>query len=182
MNTPNNKRQQKSKTAIQRAYINLVITRNDISTITVSDICKKAQINRTTFYSHYLDIDDLVQSIYDWMIQEYLSVFKEEAENQKHSFDFVKLFRHIKENQIFYKIYFKLGFDFKNVFLQNEAALNISDYFFKDKKYLDYHVDFFAAGLTAIIQKWLKDDCKIPPEDMGKILVDEYQKKNDLPN
>ena len=181
MEKTNNKRRQNSKVAIQKAYMNLVISRNDINTITVSDICKKANLNRTTFYSHYLDMNDLIQSIYEWMINEYLKIFEDEAKTGRHSFDFKKLFIHIKENQLFYKIYFKLGFDFKEIFAE-KGSKDIADYFYKDTKYLDYHIDFFAAGLTAIIKKWLANDCKESPETISKILVDEYQKKNDYDN
>ena len=180
MNKTNNKRTTQSKTAIQRAYLNLVISRSDINTITVSDICKKAKINRTTFYAHYFDINDLIDSIQEWMINEFLNVFKEEVSNKKHSFDFEKLFRNIKDNQIFYKIYFKLGFDFKKTFTENGAntSLDIGRLFYKDTKHIDYHIEFFSAGITAIIKKWLDSGCKESPHTMGLILVNEYRKKN----
>ena len=179
MNTKDNLRTQKSKSEIRKAYLNLVIARNDISTITVSDICKKAGVNRTTFYAHYLDIDDLNASIEEWMVTEFLKVFSEEAESVQHSFDFGKLFRNIKENQIFYKIYFKLGYDFKELFLQKGAA-DIAGMFYEDTRFLDYHIEFFAAGITAIIKKWLDGGCKEEPEDIGHILVEEYRKNNDF--
>lgn len=179
MNKANNVRNQQSKAAIQRAYLNLVVARNDISTITVSDICKKAGINRTTFYAHYLDIDDLISSIYEWMLQEFLNVFKEEMESGHHSYDFSKLFHNINENQLFYRIYFKLGFDFRKAFLENGAA-QVANQFYRDTKYLDYHVEFFAAGITALIRKWLDGGCKESPETIGRILQEEYQKNNTI--
>ena len=175
MNKIDNKRKENSKKAIQRAYLNLVISRNDIDTITVSDVCKKANINRTTFYSHYLDLDDLIQSIYEYMMQEFLNVFKKEIADEKHSYDFGKLFRHIKENQLFYKLYFKLGFDFKNIFIQN-GSRNFTDKRNKKMKNEDYHIEFFSAGITAIIKKWLANDCKESPETISNILVEEYQR------
>lgn len=178
MNKANNAKNQKSKDLIRKAYLNLVISRNDISSITVSDVCKKAGINRTTFYAHYMDIDDLVDSIYDWMMNEFLNVFTDEIESEKHSFDFLKLFRNIKENQIFYRLYFKLGFDFKQIFLKNGESFDIAGSYFKDTSHVDYHVEFFSAGITAIIQKWLAGGCEESPETIAQILVDEYQKKN----
>ena len=177
MNKANNARILQSKAAIQKAYLNLVVARNDISTITVSDICKKAGVNRTTFYAHYLDIEDLVNSIYEWMLNEFLNVFKEEATSMQHSYDFGKLFRNISENQLFYRLYFKLGFDFKQLFLENGAA-QVANQFYPDTKYIDYHVEFFAAGITAMIQKWLNGGCKESPETIGKILEEEYKKNN----
>ena len=179
MNKVNNARNRQSNIAIQKAYLNLVISRNDISTITVSDICKKAGINRTTFYSHYDCIADLDDAIFEWMVEEFLKVFNEEAESARHSFDFAKLFRNISENQIFYRIYFKMGFDFRKLFLKNGAA-DIAGQFYKDTSHIDYHIEFFAAGITAIIKKWLNEGCREDPETIGKILQEEYQKKNTI--
>lgn len=180
MNTSNNKRQQQSIISIQRAYLNLVVSRPDIHSITVSDICKKAGINRTTFYAHYLDLEDLKRAIFDWMMEEYLHIFQEEADTGRHSYDFLKLFRHIKENQLFYRIYFKLGFDFKESFLQNDVAIGTARQFYKDLDMLEYHIEFFAAGITAIIRKWLEGGCQEEPEKMAAVIADEYQKKNTL--
>ena len=114
MNKINNQRRKDTISRIQKAYMNLVAARSGIDGITVSDICKKAAINRTTFYAIYNDISDLKEDIRNWMMNEFLSVYQEEASQMRHSFDFAKLFRSIKENQVFYKMYFKLGFDFKN--------------------------------------------------------------------
>lgn len=177
MNTVNNKRHQQSKSSIIKAYMNLVVSRNDVKSITVSDICKKAGINRTTFYAHFLDIDDLIREVYEIMLTEYLHVFQDESDSGVHSFDFNKLFINIKENQIFYRIYFKLGFDFKEIFLQN-GALDIAGHFYSDLNHLDYHIAFFEAGITAIIKKWLDTGCKEEPEMISQIIADEYQKKN----
>ena len=62
MNTPNNKRKRESQEKIQKVFIELIQTK-EINEITVSDICKKAKLNRTTFYSNYIDIYDLADKI-----------------------------------------------------------------------------------------------------------------------
>lgn len=62
MNTPNNKRKRESVEKIEKVFIELLQSK-ELSQIRVSDICKKAQLNRTTFYSNYEDIYDLADSI-----------------------------------------------------------------------------------------------------------------------
>ena len=47
-----------------------------------------------------------------------------------------------------------------------------------DNKYIDYHIEFFRAGLNAIIKKWLNNNCKESPEEMTTILESEYKNKN----
>ena len=49
-------RKKKTKALIQNALIEL-LKEKSIHCITITDICAKAQINRSTFYSHYEDIN-----------------------------------------------------------------------------------------------------------------------------
>ena len=43
--------------------------------------------------------------------------------------------------------------------------------------YMDYHIEFFKAGLMAIIKKWINNGCKESPQQISKILEDEYKGK-----
>ena len=93
----------------------------------------------------------------------------------KHSYDFSKLFRHIKDNQIFYKTYFKLKFDLlDDNFLIDKNEF--SKYYGNDNNG-HYHVIFFKAGLNAIIKKWLDDGCMETPEELYDIIKSEYKKE-----
>lgn len=62
MNTPNNKRRKESQEKIEKIFIQLIQKKN-ISEISVSTICEKAGLNRSTFYANYLDIYDLVEKV-----------------------------------------------------------------------------------------------------------------------
>lgn len=43
---------------------------------------------------------------------------------------------------------------------------------------MEYHVEFFKSGLTAIIKKCLYNGCKESPEEMIQILKDEHKIKS----
>ena len=58
MNVENNQRYRDTEERIQKAYWNLVNHAGGHK-ITVADICREADIHRTTFYGHFLDIYDL---------------------------------------------------------------------------------------------------------------------------
>ena len=62
MNIPNNKRRKDSQEKIEKVFIQL-IHRKNITDISVSTICEKAKLNRSTFYANYLDIYDLVEKV-----------------------------------------------------------------------------------------------------------------------
>ena len=84
----------------------------------------------------------------------------------------LKMFTHIKENQIFYKTYFKLCYDDKHL-------ISIYDRKRAEKEHIDsnvkYHIEFFRNGLNAIIKLWLAGGCKESPEEMAEVLKAEYR-------
>ena len=58
MNVKNNKRRRESQDKIEKAFVELLQTR-EIKEITVSDIIKLTGLNRSTFYANYIDILDV---------------------------------------------------------------------------------------------------------------------------
>lgn len=174
MNTPNNKRRKNSQEKIERAFVHFLQTK-EINEISVTDICKEAKLNRSTFYANYLDVYDLAEKIVQKIENDVFMLYQEERETKNNTNDFLKLFRHIKENQIFYKTYFKLNRD--KHFIIQQYDTNLSKLMYEDK-FIDYHIEFFMAGLNAIVKKWLNNDCKESPEEIDHILKSEYQSKH----
>ncbi len=160
---------------IEKAFIELIQTK-EISEINVTDLVRLAKVNRSTFYVNYLDIYDLADKIKEKMYHSILEIYKEEAIKREHSYNYLKLFKHIKENQIYYRTLFKLNFDFREYFqsdLDNKEALK----YFGTLKNIEYHKEFFKAGLSAVIKKWLQEGCKESPEEINEILETEYKGK-----
>ena len=170
MNKPNNKRKRASMELIERVFIELLQTR-EISQISVSDICKRAGLNRTTFYANYSDIYGLADSIKDKLEGNLTELYSDEIKYGFNSHDYLKLFLHIQNNQIFYKTYFKLGYDNNYKILDYDVKL-AQEHF--HNKFIQYHMEFFKAGITKIIKMWLESGCKESPEDMVEILKSEY--------
>lgn len=173
MNKVNNKKRKNSVEKIEKVFLQLIQTK-EIEQISVTDICKKANLNRTTFYSNYIDIYDLADKIRKNLENDVLNLYSEEREKKYNSNNFLKLFRHIKENQIFYKTYFKLGFD-ENFIISEYDYVQASLYY--DNVSIDYHIEFFRAGINAIIKKWLYGGCKETPEEIFEIIKSEYKNK-----
>lgn len=59
----------KSKQKIKESFLNLRKTRN-IEKITVTELCQKAHINKSTFYVYYHDIYDLSECLEDEIVNE----------------------------------------------------------------------------------------------------------------
>lgn len=171
-----NQNKKTAKEKIEKAFIELIQTK-EITEISITNLVKKANVNRSTFYVNYLDIYDLADKIKEKMYQDLLELYKDESIKKKHSYNYLKLFKHIKENQIYYKTMFKLNFDFTNYYdnhLENEDAIK----YLGTTNHLEYHMEFFKAGISAIIKKWLMNDCKESPEEIVNIIKLEYKGKN----
>ena len=172
MNTPNNKRKKASVERIENVFIDM-LEYKELNKISVSDICKKAGLNRTTFYSNYADIYELADSIRDKLENNLSVLYKEEIARGFNSHDYQKLFRHISENSIFYKTYFKLGYDDAYKIMNYDIGLAQQRF---QNRFIEYHMEFFKAGITKIIKMWLQNGCRESPEDMAEIIRTEYQR------
>ena len=91
MNTKNNKRRRDSVERIQNAFVSFLQTK-DLHEITVSDICKEAGINRSTFYANFMDVYDLSEKIINKLQDDLIILYHDEIVKGKYKSDYVKLF------------------------------------------------------------------------------------------
>ena len=173
MNTQNNQKRKKSQEQIEKIFLQL-IQRKNIDDISVSIICKIAKLNRSTFYANYIDIYDLAEKIKKNMGVEFAN-FQLSNNAKQDSNGYLNMFKYIKDNQIFFKTYFKLEEISKD--LPTQYHIELAEKYY-DNKYIDYHIEFFRAGLNAIIKKWLNGGCKESPEEINEIIISEYKNKS----
>ena len=166
MNTKNNKRRRESQEKIEKVFLNMLLEK-PITKISVTDICKKTELNRSTFYANYIDIYDLADKIRKKIEDDFYNAFYGKSDN-----DGVKFFKHIYDNQILYSVYFKLNYNEEYPYVALEFDDTNNGF---DKKYIGYHIEFFKSGITAIIKKWLNSGCKETPEEMADIIKTEYR-------
>ena len=173
MNTVNNKRKKDSQEKIEKTFLQLIQKKN-IENISVSDICKITGLNRSTFYANYVDIYDLAEKVKQKMADDFAE-FQLSNNSKQNSDGYLTMFKYIKDNQIFFKTYFKLESICPDVPIQYHVELAEKYY---NNKFIDYHIEFFRAGLNAIIKKWLNNGCKETPEEINEIITSEYKNKS----
>ncbi len=172
MNTKNNSRRRESQRKIGKVFIQMLQTK-EISEITVSEICKKADINRSTFYANFADVYELADRLRDELEAQVYDLYGTDSKTgMLDRNNWQTLFEHIYNNQMFYKTYFKLGYD-----RMDKVNLGNIDKIYKDiyGNELEYHIEFFKAGFNAIVKKWLDGGCKESPIQMHEILINEYK-------
>ena len=91
MNTPNNKRRKESQRKMEAVFVQLLQERA-INQITVTDICKGAGVNRTTFYANYQDIYALADAVKKHLEEDVQELYREEWDRGYGSHNFLKLF------------------------------------------------------------------------------------------
>ena len=175
MNIPNNKKRKKSQEQIEKIFLQLIQKKN-IDEISVSTICEIANLNRSTFYSNYIDIYDLAEKVKYQMAQEFAE-FQLSNNSKQNQDGYLTMFKYIKDNQIFFKTYFKLESICPDVPILYNIDLAEKYY---NNKFIDYHIEFFRAGLNAIIKKWLNNGCKETPEEINEIITSEYKNKSSI--
>lgn len=163
-----------------------------IDKITVTQICEKADVNRSTFYSYYTDIYDLHQKIikeFFEMQQEVVNKSKNILESKKNLTqltidDYSEIayayVRTVKENKELYKF----------IFNQNSTnSIHVS--FGKVFYHMVYEIlspvlpeehieafrssfNFISGGTTSMLMDWLTKDCPIPSKRLARILAHYY--------
>ena len=156
--------------------------------ITVSEICKKAGVNRSTFYLHYENTVDLLHETVRFLLDDFVAYFDIDRqsiankfkESEPHELNFITdeylhpYLSYIKENRLvfstallhadsfgFQEIFQKL---YENIF---DPILDRFHYPVGDRKYV---MMFYLNGITAIVTEWLKDGCEKSVEDVSRII------------
>lgn len=171
-----------SEERIRKAFYNL-LSRKTIDEIRTQEIIASAGINKSTFYSHYRDKYDLLESInadaVDMLFPALESVFS------------VILDIEINQNDLdaSYKIFadvFRSNKDFFRIVMSNTSgsilASRISDIIEKiwvEKSIADPKVVYYSYLINAITyiivgtaEKWVKRNCVDPPDDLIRLAQD----------
>ena len=180
MNIKNNKRYKMSSEKIETTFLALILN-HKYEDISVNQICEHANINRSTFYAHYDDINDLIVKIEGRFAKGMASIF-DFGLRQTHA-AFVEMFTFVKENKYFYKAFLNIPY---TTFAEKNTKTNIlsnikdnANTINADDVELVYRASFFGAGVKEICKMWLERDCKETPEEMALILYKEYSNRSE---
>lgn len=160
---------------MDEALIHILETK-DFEYITVKEICQKAGVNRSTFYLHYENMNDLLEETISLINENFYGSFEGASINEilnSNDLEDLKLIKpkylipylnYVKGN----KRIFKLVNQKKEVFKSQETFMHLYKNIFQvilnkfkiPKNKQDYIFSFYFQGTLAIIYKWLDNDCK----------------------
>ncbi|MBR6779051.1 MAG: TetR/AcrR family transcriptional regulator [Clostridia bacterium] len=180
MNIKNNNRYKVNSEKIETAFLSLLYNRK-YEDISIGEICQKAGINRSTFYAHYDDINDLIITIESKFASSMSSIFNFGLRQEHEAF--VEMFTFVKNNKYFYKAFLSIPYaTLAETNVKNEIFGNLKDTPYVGKNSTDleifYRASFFGAGIKEICRLWLQRDCKETPEQMARLLLKEYSNRD----
>ena len=103
MNDKNDRRSQRTRQALGDALVELMMEKG-YDAISIKEIIARANIGRSTFYSHFVDKDELFVSLMDRVVNMLSQHVPQESSTGNPYFPSLGLFQHIQEQWKLYKI------------------------------------------------------------------------------
>lgn len=165
------RRSQRTRHLLSAAFVEL-LREKGYSAITVSDIIERANIGRSTFYSHYRDKDDLFVNELDRVIE----LLSEQIPNQKDMpfFPSLGLFKHVGyEYELYKSLLWTPGIDLLIKHLQTSLSQRIEQGLQQDERNFEMPLpilaSFIAGSFLILLKWWLENKMVYSPEEMDDI-------------
>lgn len=167
----------KSKEAIRQCFLALLKDKK-LKQVTVSEICRMANIGRGTFYLHYLDVYDLYDQIEAELYQGLYQLFEScyptsDAENCRRLAD--GLTGYVAENK---EIFLLLNQAVDGHSLQKLCAVFYEKAILENKTmnpsanpdYETVEAIFAVSGMVGVLERWLSGGMRISREWVAEML------------
>ncbi len=166
-----NRSSAKTKRLIKSVFAEMLSEYKEISRISVSELCERADISRSTFYSHYDDTYSIAQDYENELVDRFFSNAKllEAASAEKFAEIF---FQYIRENDENYKLLCRSN-DF--LFTAKKLTLIVTNKLFelcnhdervKNKEYLALDIAVFVNGLLCEYVKYCRGLSDVRLDDL----------------
>lgn len=164
-----------TRSLLQNALVQLMQEQH-ISRISVRALCEIAGINRSTFYMHYTDQYDLLNSVEREVLDNLNTYLEKQDFNHNHPISVQVLtiiLDYIKENVQLFKALLSENCDFAFQKDIMELAQVISSQLSQplDPKAQEYIKAFSLTGAISILQKWLQDGMDEPSAQMSEFII-----------
>lgn len=160
-----------------------LLEKKDIDFISITEITKKAGVNRSTFYLHYDNIYELLEETLENLNKEFTNSFPAkipyEIKSTENAFliteeYLIPYLNFCKKN----KRILKLAHQKPQLFQSERAYRKMYDgifypaiaQFVEDETQRIYNLEFFTQGVAGIVRKWIELDCKTEIDDLIKII------------
>lgn len=176
-------RQTKTELKLQQALTELLPTKG-LASMTVSDICRTAGINRGTFYAHYIDKYDLVDKQVERLTDDLKRIVFAPGGGIANDHELIpqqrvlEVLRYVKDD---YALIAALIGNGTNMELRERVQEIIGELLEQSARRhgltlsyggvpADYGRAMVLSGITSVIWLWIKKGCVEPPEEISRIV------------
>lgn len=155
-------------------------------TISVKELCEKAEINRSTFYSHYNSMNELLNDAKKYIIEKFFKNFKKNLIND--IVDDNDMEHYALENYLIpYLTFVKSNKTIFKIFVENLQTFNVDEYFeyllnyvfipiltkkgLTDKLAIKYISKYYLQGVTSVVMDWIKRECSDEIPYIANIII-----------
>lgn len=175
MNIKNNKRYQNMDIYMKAAMLELMQT-TPFEKITVKSICQKAGVNRGTFYSHYADMNGMLENLEEYLSGDLLLLVNKWLNTENNHSIFLPYLQYIKEHRYVYQILLshRKMLPIKNSFrplLDKFITIPCHSFGITDEKEILCYKIYFQSGITVVLQHWIETNCEMNENEMNRVLL-----------
>ena len=177
----------KTAAKMDLALISL-LKKKPLEYITVSEICKTAGVNRSTFYLHYETVGELLNECARYLLDNFLGYFTTDVKtvviglrdrelgdlvftDEKYVMPYLT---YIRENREVFRtaVLHNQIFGFEDVYNRMfESIFNpILDRFDYPQDCRQYVMKYYLNGIHAIVLEWLRNDCDRSAKEISEII------------
>jgi len=169
------RRIRKTRALLVQGLIHL-LQQKDIKDISVKELTDMVDINRGTFYLHYSDIYDMINTIEDDMFREFSDILDKDLnntlDNTSYSAVLLDLFLFLDHNREITRVLIgphgDLTFVNKLKDLIKTRLISIMS-MYRDDPNFEINFAFVVSGYTGVFESWLLSDHPQSPEYMAEI-------------
>lgn len=172
----------KTQESLRHALLELLKTK-PLESISVAELCRLAQINRGTFYSHYKDVHEVFKRYLEVIVEDFRRAYEEPYIKTRFKIEnitasMIEIFHHVKKYQDFYQIvfdhripmmYYYLLFDTVRSFMEESLAKSYLDA--TDRVQVDYLLSYQTNAILGLLMEWHRQNYATPAEELNKQLI-----------
>ena len=169
----------KTKHAIYKAFVEL-LNEKDVNQITITDIAKKANINRKTFYNYYSDAYEVMEEIENLTVEAFINnmgtvEFTKMADFLTESF--IKFTETVNKDLEFFNLLFKTN---NRSFLIVKIVEALKEYVQKrieesnelDMRRFEVVSNFYLSGVLSVYMNWFMNNYDQSIEEISALLTE----------
>ena len=175
MNTKNNQRTRLSKLLFKNALMDLLKEKGSINKVSVRELCDRAELNRSTFYAHYNEPNDLLIEIETELLdatEEHLKKIGAENDIGAHKY-ILSFLQYIRQNDKPFRALLIDSTDpeFRSRFMQQSIIQFVENLRIVLPKELEQYIfSYILNGSTGIIIQWIRSDYAADENEIVSLL------------